>query len=89
MATGNQQLVLRHLRKIVGVPDNGDPPDRLLLERFAATRDEDAFAALVRRHRALVWGVCWRCLRQVQDAEDCFQATFCGVGAKRWLDPVA
>src|SRR5215211_5572451 len=93
MATGKQQNVLRHLRKIVGVPDNGDPPDRLLLERFAATRDEDAFAALVKRHGALVWGVCWRSLRHAQDAEDCFQATFVVLarraGSVRWRDSVA
>ena len=93
MATGKQQTVLRHLRKIVGVPDNGDPPDRLLLERFAATRDEDAFAALVKRHGALVWGVCWRSLRHAQDAEDCFQATFVVLarraGSIRWHESVA
>src|SRR5258705_10355477 len=92
MAKGLQQTVVRHLRRILDMPDNGDPPDRLLLERFAATRDEDAFAALVRRHGALVWGVCWRCLPQVQEAEDCFQATFLVLARKagsiRWHEPV-
>src|SRR5437763_421089 len=71
----------------------GGPPDRQLLERFAAARDEGAFAALVRRHGPLVWGVCWRALRHVQDAEDCFQATLLVLarraGSVHWRDSVA
>jgi RNA polymerase sigma factor (sigma-70 family) len=50
--------------------------DRQLLERFAAHREEEAFAALVQRHGPLVLGVCRRLLRHEQDAEDVFQATF-------------
>jgi RNA polymerase sigma factor (sigma-70 family) len=51
-------------------------PDRHLLERFLAHKDETAFAALVERHGAMVLGVAWNVLRQLQDAEDVFQATF-------------
>ncbi len=47
-----------------------------LLERFALGRDESAFAELVRRHGPAVWTVCRRMLRQTQDTEDAFQATF-------------
>jgi RNA polymerase sigma factor (sigma-70 family) len=59
-----------------GAQAAADRSDAELLRCFAARREEDAFAALVRRHGPLVLSVCRRLLRQEQDAEDAFQATF-------------
>jgi RNA polymerase sigma factor (sigma-70 family) len=52
------------------------PPvtDADLLARYAVHRDEDAFAALVRRHGRLVWSVCQHLAGS--DADDAFQAAF-------------
>src|SRR5262249_28080943 len=71
----------RLFRGDVGRP-GGAPDDAELLERFVARRDEAAFAALVARHRPLVWGLRRGVLGQVHDAEDAFQATFCVLARK-------
>jgi RNA polymerase sigma factor (sigma-70 family) len=72
------ELLSRFLRRFRGqvVPGAGEPTDRDLLQRFAQSRDGDAFTVLVQRHGPLVLGVCRRVLGQEQDAEDAFQATF-------------
>jgi C-terminal peptidase prc len=92
MAQGQLRSVVRYLRDLAGTPDL-EPTDRHLLERFAAARDEDAFATLVRRHGPLVWGVCQRVLGHRHDAEDAFQATFFVLARKaaaiRWRDSVS
>lgn len=51
-------------------------PDADLLSRYAATRDDGAFAALVKRHGPAVWRVCRGLARQPADADDAYQATF-------------
>ncbi len=66
--------VLHFLRRAAG-PAPGEE-DAELLRRFIARREEAAFAALVSRHGAMVFGVCRRVLDNVHDAEDAFQATF-------------
>jgi RNA polymerase sigma factor (sigma-70 family) len=47
-----------------------------LLERFVAAGDERAFEALMARHGPMVLGVCRRLLRDPNDVNDAFQATF-------------
>lgn len=69
--------ILREVRRYAagGRPDH-DYSDRTLVDRFAQSRDERAFAELVRRHGPMVLGVCRRVLRHAADADDAFQATF-------------
>jgi RNA polymerase sigma factor (sigma-70 family) len=81
--TGTQaNVVLRHLRQFAAAGQAGPMSDGELLERFAARREEGAFAALVRRHGPLVLGVCRRVLHDGHDAEDAFQATFLALARK-------
>ncbi len=47
-----------------------------LLERFVAANDEAAFEVLLARHGPTVLGVCRRILRDPNDVDDAFQATF-------------
>jgi RNA polymerase sigma factor (sigma-70 family) len=75
MATGQTSKVLRPLRRAVLQHAGAGLTDGQLLGCFVEQRDEAAFAALVRRHGPMVWGVCRRLLGH-HDAEDAFQAAF-------------
>ncbi|MCI0640158.1 MAG: sigma-70 family RNA polymerase sigma factor [Gemmataceae bacterium] len=50
--------------------------DRELLERYTATREESALAALVDRHGPMLRGLCRRLVNDPHDADDVLQATF-------------
>ncbi|HKB40338.1 MAG TPA: sigma-70 family RNA polymerase sigma factor, partial [Gemmataceae bacterium] len=68
------RTVIRHLRSLT--ERQSDTSDEHLLLGYLGRRDEEAFAALVRRHGAMVFSVCRRVLDDEHDAEDAFQATF-------------
>ncbi len=74
MPDASMNRVIHFLRRAVG--PGGAEDDADLLRRFIAAREEAAFAGLVRRHGAMVLGVCRRVLDDAHDAEDAFQATF-------------
>jgi RNA polymerase sigma factor (sigma-70 family) len=51
-------------------------PDLALLQRYAGTRDEDAFAQIVRRYAGLVFSAAYRVLGDRARAEEVAQETF-------------
>jgi RNA polymerase sigma factor (sigma-70 family) len=75
MTTPELAPLVQHIHAAVA-PQARERSDEELLKAFAASRDESAFTAIVRRHGGLVLAVCRRALRHEQDAEDAFQATF-------------
>jgi RNA polymerase sigma factor (sigma-70 family) len=92
MPTDQAALLLRHIRKLAA-PQVGAVSDCELLRRFAERRDEEAFAALLQRHGAMVLRVCRRIFPNSPDAEDAFQATFLAfarkAGAIHWHESAA
>jgi RNA polymerase sigma factor (sigma-70 family) len=75
MVHGQLNPVQRLLRRLAA-PAPAAPTDGQLLQRFAAGREQEAFAELVRRHGPMVLAVCRRVLGDADDADDAFQATF-------------
>jgi RNA polymerase sigma factor (sigma-70 family) len=73
---GELGVLLRYIRTLSGPSGAAPLSDAQLLNHFVTRRDEAAFAALVERHGPMVHGVCRRLLRQPQDVDDVFQATF-------------
>lgn len=68
--------VVSHLHVLFTRGTTAGSTEGQLLERFASGRDESAFEALVERHGPMVLGVCRRFLRDPNDVDDAFQATF-------------
>jgi RNA polymerase sigma factor (sigma-70 family) len=60
----------------VTAPRGGGISEGRLLESFVTRRDEAALEILVKRHGPLVLGLCRRLLRDPNDIEDAFHATF-------------
>ncbi len=93
MSGARTSQTLHALRHIVTGQPAGGLSDRELLRRFAAGRDEGAFAALVRRHGPMVLATCRRVLHDAHDAEDVFQAAFLALARKApspgWQESVA
>ena len=75
MTTSQTSKVIQQLRAAVLLQDGAGLTDGQLLGCFVERRDEAAFAALVKRHGPMIWGVCRRLLSH-HDAEDAFQAAF-------------
>jgi RNA polymerase sigma factor (sigma-70 family) len=76
MTASHMTMFVERLRRTVLAGDGTGLTDETLLTCFVERRDEACFAALVRRHGPMVWGVCRRVLRDHHDAEDAFQDTF-------------
>src|SRR5262249_51991734 len=76
MSSAQVGAVLQQIRKLADVRHDDEAADHQLLERFARHQDEDAFAALLRRHGPMVLRVCQSVLHELHDAEDAFQAAF-------------
>src|SRR3954466_1092683 len=76
MPTSPTSTVIQNLRRFVFLRDASRLSDEQLLASFIEHGDDIAFEVLVRRHGAMVMGVCRRVLHSHHDAEDAFQATF-------------
>jgi len=70
MANGLSTGLIPYLRRVVASAGVADDADAALLSRFAAYRDEAAFAALVHRHGPMVLGVCRRVLHHCPRSEN-------------------
>lgn len=76
MPTVHAGRFLPTLKRVVLVREIADRSDGQLLTAFIRDRDGDAFATLVRRHGAMVLGVCRRVTGNADTADDAFQAVF-------------
>ena len=76
MAIDTPGAALRQINRLFTDGTVTGLPDAQLLERFVSRRDGVAFEAILARHGPMVLSVCRGILRDPNDAEDAFQATF-------------
>src|SRR6266446_3600688 len=76
MASSVGGAVRRQMVRLYGEGTVAGMTEAQLVERFAERRDEAAFEALVAHHGPMVLSVCRGVLRDPNDADDAFQATF-------------
>jgi RNA polymerase sigma factor (sigma-70 family) len=79
MSTGQSKPLAQQLDRLWNSGTVSGLSDVELLRRYNGSRDqaaEQAFEALLNRHGPMVMGVCRHILRQAQDVDDAFQATF-------------
>jgi RNA polymerase sigma factor (sigma-70 family) len=67
---------LRQIKRLFAEGVASGLTDAQLLDRFIEHRDNGAFEAILTRHGPMVLSVCRGILRDPNDAEDAFQATF-------------
>ena len=76
MAGRQVGATVRQLQTLFNVGTACGLTDDQLLARFVSSRDHGAFEALVERHGPMVASVCRGVLKDPNDAQDAFQATF-------------
>lgn len=74
MSARSIDVLQRYLRRLCNVA--APTEDAVLLKRFAAANDREAFELLVARHGPMVLGTARRLVGNNDDAEDVFQAVF-------------
>ena len=82
MAAGQLHTFIRHLRSLMHAEGSAGLTDAELLERFVTLHDQAGFEVLLWRHGPMVLSVCRRLLRNEEDVEDAFQATFLALARK-------
>ena len=74
MSIRSVRVLQRYLRRLCD--DAAPVEDAVLLQRFTASNDRDAFESIIARHGPMVLGAAHRLAGNAHDAEDVFQAVF-------------